>query len=261
MIEQMSKRELTAEDLKKQLAEQYQEQIKYYAKYDGFRISIQDEYENWPSIGRLFRYHKITALDFASSKEMIHNWRQDAEPLEFSSESDVQQWESEMIISAEGFVQQTLDYYKFLASCYLHMTSKEFERCDWSKLRLVIEACIYRTEHSIATFSTPLLEFFTIENARGEPMAIHLTPKDIDMLNMYQLWVGESKLKPWDINGGIIYQEDISTFLKLEEYRLLGEKKKAKLREARERSASGGGGATMGPDGVLHKHTTRIRNR
>lgn len=277
LIENQAKRQLTVEELKQKLEDEYKELIKFYAQYDGFRIGIQDkETGNWSSINKLFRYHKITSQDYAKAKEMAQteDWKKYAEPPSSVREAKLilEQVSSEdYIINLAGeVIQRTLDYYRFLASCYLHMSCEDFDRCDWSKLRLVIEACNYRTEHSLAPFSEGLLMFFMIENTRGQPFTQRLTQRDVDMLNMYQLWVGPSKLRPWDINGGIVYEEDISTFVKLEEYRMLGEKKREKIQQARENRSSGGvggaatgtaGGTTMGEDGVLHKRSIRYKNR
>ena len=236
-----------------------EETVKLYAHYDRYRIAIQGEDRNWHI--KTFKRHKITTVDFAKAKEISHelNSNEDEiiEPIELEEEEEEESDDNNDDIDNKQ-LEQVLQYYRFLAGCYLKMTEQEFNNCDWGKLRLVIDACQYRTTHSFATDSEGLFEFFHLEDSRGNAFTKKLTDRDYQALKMFRLWIGKAKIKPWQTNGGIIYEEDINTFLKLEELQISGDKLKAKKKQARE---DGKAGASIGPDGVLHRKTTKFRNR
>lgn len=241
------------EDLAKYIKAQYEDAIKESAKYDAYWIAVCVN-GKWQS--RLYRRNKITAVDFAKAKEMVSSIENSEPPDEDEYDYDYEEEDDDDDEADEdedvGQLEQVLAYYRFLASCYLKMTAQEFDNCDWGKIRLIIDACNWRTSHSLVSLSRGLYEFFHID------LTTHLTEQDYEMLRMYRLWIGKAKIKPWTINGGTIYEEDINTFLKLEEFHNSGEKLKAKKQEAR---GSVGNGSSVGADGVVHKRSTKYKNR
>jgi len=212
------------------ITNQYREKIIELAQIDTYyTIPIltqkTDYYYFWEN--KQYRRHKITTADYEKAKEMSLNDHEEERDLD-----------------------DLMELYQFLAMCYLRMPSDEFERSDWGTIRPVLDACQFRTAHSPADLSRGLYEFFHLE------ITSHLTSSDYDLLKMYRLWTGKARTKPWEYNGGIVYEEDLNTILKMEELQISGDNYKAKKEKAR-----GEGGSSVGEDGVVHRKTTRFKNR
>ena len=236
----------------------YEELYKEYARYDSFWIAIQDNKNgNWQK-PKLFKRHKITVKDFAKAEVLKDEINSDYGYVEPSSEQ-LQEEEDKEIDTVKD-LEHVLNYYRFMAQCYLKMSAEEFDYCDCGKVRLIVDACNYRTVHTFVEGSKSLYEFTHLLDAEGKPMTAHLTDKDREMLELYTLWRGPAKIKPWIRNGGMMYEEDINVFLRLDSLYHAGEAYKNKKAKARE-SLQSGQSAVMGQDGVLHKHKTTFRNR
>jgi len=212
------------------LANQYKEKIIELAQKEKYIIPIlvvvndnKKYYSCWED--REYTHHKILAADYEKVKEMTTE--------DFH----------------KGDMDKVMELYQFLAMCYLRMTLDEFQRSDWGTTRAVLDACQFRTAHSPADLSRGLYEFFHLE------LTNHLTRSDYDMLRMFRLWTGKAQTKPWEYNGGFIYEEDLNTLLKMEELQVSGDNYKAKKEQAKKE------GGSVGEDGVVHRKATRIRNR
>jgi hypothetical protein len=248
------------EDVETITRKEREELVKQYSKYDAFRIAIQID-GNWQESQQqqqqLFKYHKITSADHRQASELAEQLREadDDEHAEITVEPSPEKYEvGEKQDDELAKITKIIDYYRFLAFHYLEMSSEQFDRCDWGKLRLVVDACNYRTNHTLVEDSMGLYEFFHLEDTRGNPIVRHLTDRDHALLRMFRLWTGKAKLKPWHINGGIIYEEDINSFLQLEALQISGMKLKEKKSKWKQDHAN------VGPDGEVHKHTTKVRN-
>ena len=224
--QQQQQGSLSLDDLKKQLNKEYEDTIKQFSLYDAFWISISDKEGNWPDKPKLFRYNKITVQDYEKAQRMIsesmigrksfNEFIEPSEYVELQTEADTEEEDSFSTTEA------MLEYYRFLASCYLKMSSEEFDRCDWGKVRLVVNACNYRTEHSFIDESYGLGVFFEID------IATYLNKRDIEVLKMYGRWISKAELAPWILNGGFMYEEDINAFSKLQALQQKGEERKQK---------------------------------
>lgn len=202
-------------------------------------------YQDWEY--KKYRRHKITVADYEKAREMSIDYENEEDE---EDDDDKEDKKSDKLI----------ELYEFLALCYLRMTPDEFLRADWGTTRPVLDACQFRTSHSPADLSQGLYEFFHLD------ITSHLTDLDYHLLKMYRLWTGKAKTKPWEYNGGFVYEEDLNTLLKMEELQISGENYKAKKERARaENSAGGGGGSgsssSVGEDGVVHRRSTRFKNR
>lgn len=185
---------------------------------------------------RKYRRYKIIKSDFDKAREMS---------IDYEGEGETE---------GRG-LDKLMELYQFLAMCYFRMTPDEFMRADWGTIRPALDACQFRTSHSPADLSQGLYEFFHIESHTGQPLTAHLTNLDYELIKMYRLWVGKARTPPWKYNGGIIYEEDLNTVLKMEELQASGEAYKAKKEKARE------GGGSVGEDGVVHRRSVRYKNR
>ncbi|MBD0328369.1 MAG: hypothetical protein ICV68_18280 [Pyrinomonadaceae bacterium] len=245
----------TATTPEEQRNKEYKEQLQQLAQQTSYFILLQDTtsgqkipdpedvyrrktvvfYGNeWEEVE--FKRYKITITDHQRAEELYSRYE------EFDYEED----------DTGGKMDAAMEYYQFLASCYLKMTEDEFKRADWGYLKLVMDACQYRTTRTLPKISRALYEYYHLGKAK-------LNDDEYECLRMYRLWTGKAKTKPWEYNGGIVYQEDLNTVLEMEELEISGNNFRAKKQQAEQRAKEGGG--SVGEDGVLHKRTTKIKNR
>jgi hypothetical protein len=195
----------------KVISDQYHDYIAKLGRQDTYTIHLRDYYVDW--IEEEFERHKITRVDNEKSKKMAK------ELAKLEDEEDVELKLNKMI-----------DMYKFLASCYLHMSEKDFVRADWEELKDVINACELRTSMSIAYVDDGLYHLFSDGKAS-------LSPAEHEAYEMFRLWK-KWNTKPWEYNGGYVYPEDIRCVLKMEEFELKAEEKAQKKAEFHARRKS-----------------------
>lgn len=161
---------------------------------------------------REYEYHKIRREDYEKSRELMAVYGE----YDYQDETGVER------------IEAMLHAYEFLASCYLKMSSDDFKNADWQEVKDVINACEYRTHNSIAPESRNLYELFFYGQSKK------LTKTERDAVDMYRLWKNWHT-KPWEINGGIIYPEDIQAVLRIEEIQVEAERREREKEEARQR--------------------------
>jgi hypothetical protein len=237
--------------IRKGIAEQYKQKLIKLAKQDTYTIPL-NILENGVEIPDPFNpskkyviYREWEEKEFKRHKITVQDWHK-AEELKaiYNSEDDDTETKTNLL----------MNLYSFLAKCYLKMSTKDdFVRASWGELRPIIDACDYRTEHSLADISDGIYKYWHLD------VPVFLTHEEIEMVRTYRLWTGKAKTKPWEINaGGVKYQEDLSMVLKMEELENSGHNFKAKKAE---RSSGGGASGGVDADGTRHTKTTKIRER
>lgn len=190
--------------------ERYKERLIELSHEDSFIIAIADKSKVWYE--REFIRYKIERQDYDKAREMMRDFSAD----DFVQESDRQN--ALMLL------------YQFLAKCYLHMTEQEFQNADWEELKDILAACEYRTEHSIVPDSRTFYELFFFGSARP-------SQTEKECFEMYRLWK-KWNTKPWEINGGHIYPEDIRTVLEIEKIEQEAQEREQKKQQSRQRLKS-----------------------
>jgi hypothetical protein len=238
------------------LANQYKDALIELAKQDTYIISVQSlssgsarkvldpfdhtklltVYTKWEE--KKYKRHKITVADYQKVKELSESYNDEEEEQEEEEEEDDERYRLKKI-------DQVLALYQFFAQCYLKMSPEEFMRADWGQTRPILDACNYRTVHSLAHTSKALYQYFHLE---GE---VQLTHAEAECIRRYRLWTGKAKTKPAEYNGGIWYEEDLNEVLKMEELDISGRNYKAKKSQSK---------GNVGADGDVHRKTTRVRN-
>ena len=170
---------------------------------------------------RDYDYHKICREDYDKSRKLI----QEFDGYDFIDETER--------------LEAMLKSYEFLALCYLKMPPEEFRRADWAELKDIINACEYRTHNSIAPESKALHDLFYYGSTKT------MSKSERDAFEMYRLWK-KWNTKPWEINGGIIYPEDIQTVLRIEEIQAAAEKLEREKEEARAKMKARASAASRG---------------
>src|SRR5215216_680245 len=181
-----------------------------------------------------YQRNKITVADYQKANELSKQHPGDGE-RDYEKEED----------RTSNEIDAVVEFYKFLALCYLRMTPDEFDRADWGYLKAILDACQYRTVRTLPKFSRALHQYFHLGKAK-------LNEDEYEAVKIYRLWSGRAKTKPWEYNGGFVYEEDLNMVLHMEELDISGQNFRAKKEV---------GGAQIGADGDVHKKTTRIRER
>lgn len=64
-----------------------------------------------------------------------------------------------------------------------------------------------------------------------------LTPDEAECYKMFRLWK-DWNTKPWEVNGGFVYPEDITAVLKMDEFQRDAERMQREKEEAKQRMKS-----------------------
>jgi len=211
------------ETIIKAYANEYHKHIVELARQESYTIAIKvgpvykrigsDEVywddSHWQE--KEFERHKILKTDYEEAHRMTALLNKMEEEDDDYTEDDV--------------LNQMLKIYAFWAECYLHMSSSQFYKADWQAIKDILNACEYRTNSTLPTFSHGLQKLFYDGKAQ-------LTQQEYEVYEMYRLWK-KWRTKPWEINGGKIYIEDIKTVLKLEDFEADTQKKEQNKSEQR----------------------------
>lgn len=202
------------ESFQKQLAADYKQRMLALSKLQSHIISIKTDPESQDSwVEREFQYHKITIQDYNKATELIEEY----EGYDFALTEE----------GAEARMHDMLAAYCFMATCFLKMSESEFYSADWEGVKDVINACLYRTENTIAADNKNLTELFFFGNTKT------ITKQESDYIKMFRLWKNW-QTKPWEVNGdGNIYPEDINTILRIEDILNAAEKHEREKAQAR----------------------------
>jgi hypothetical protein len=187
---------------------------------------------------KVFKRFKITVDDYKKADE-LYLYYAEIDPDEEEQDDD----------AGERKIDAIMQFYQFLAVCYLRMSVEDFQRADWGRLKMVLDACQYRTVRTLPKLSKALYEYYHFGKA-------NLNEDEYECLKTYRLWTGKSKTKPWEYNGGFVYEEDLNMVLQMEELDISGQNFRAKKQQHK---AAGGG--EVGEDGVVHRKTTRVKNQ
>lgn len=237
------------EQIRNSIAAQYKQKLIELAKQETYTISlnvlkngikIEDPldsskkytiYRDWEE--KEFQRYKITVSDWKKAEELT---------ALYDSEEDETERKADLL----------MNLYSFLAKCYLKMSRDNFRRASWGELRPILDACNYRTTHSLADLSDGIYKYFHLD------VPVLLNSEELAMVRMYRLWTGKAKTKPTEYNGGIWYEEDLNMVLKMEELEISGHNFKAKKAQG---SSGGGGDSSIDAVGDKHSRRTRVRER
>lgn len=128
---------------------------------------------------------------------------------------------------------QGVALYEFLADKYLLMSKADFGNADWEATKAILEGCNFRTIHSLADISHNIFRLFEERKTRA-PLNLELSQEEHDELNMFILW-RDWKTKPWEINGGRVYEEDINFVMKVKSFQSAASDKKQAREDAQAR--------------------------
>ena len=197
------------ETIIKAYANEYHKHIVELARQEGYTIAIKVGTDgDWEE--KEFERHKILKSDYEKSQEMTKL---------------LNKMEEEDDYTDDDVLKQMLKIYEFWAKCYLDMPSSQFYNADWQAVKDILNACEYRTNNTLPTFSHGLQKLFYDGKAQ-------LTQQEYEVYEMYRLWK-KWRTKPWEVNGGKIYIEDIRTVLKLEDFEADTQKKEQNKSEQR----------------------------